>query len=328
MNLLIKLLIVLLLIKFLYRILCMFYQYVVMRRQDLARRYGAPNKTYALITGPSRGQGKQFALKLAALGFNLVLIGSPGTHRVAEMAREKGVDAVVIEKDFSRSFVDADFFHEIEAQFKEKDISIVVNNVGYRTGWIGYESMPVEEMKKSIAVGTLTQCVITKFALGHFKARHALQKHSALINITAQCMHNTDLFAWSSEISVPYLSVYEASNAFGFYHSNSVYNEIRDQYRYIDYLTITPGAVITENTREVLGDTLFSVQGSQYVDNILDLLGNLNGVQCAYIGHSMSDTMINLFPWMKSGILRKVGRTIAESFQEQHEQGKKIKTPV
>ena len=55
---------------------------------------------------------------------------------------------------------------------------------------------------------------------------------SALINMTAQCMHMNIGAGVSNEISVPYMSVYEASNAFGFY-SNSVsrkpttsYNEV------------------------------------------------------------------------------------------------------
>ena len=45
-------------------------------------------------------------------------------------------------------------------------------------------------------------------------------------------MHPNFLFgiASSNEISVPYLSVYEAANAYGFYHGNSIYKEYKDEF--------------------------------------------------------------------------------------------------
>ena len=34
----------------------------------------------------------------------------------------------------------------------------------------------------------------------------------------------------SNEICVPFLSVYEASNAYGFYHANSIFKEYKDKF--------------------------------------------------------------------------------------------------
>ena len=67
----------------------------------------------------------------------------------------------------------------------------------------------------------------------------------------------------SNEISLPYLSVYEAANAFGFYHANSLYKEYKDK---IDFLNITPGAVVTENTK-YLEKTIFSIDSNKFVNN-------------------------------------------------------------
>ena len=134
-------------------------------------------------------------------------------------------------------------------------------------------------------------------------------------NITAQCMHPNFLFGltMSNEISVPYLSIYEAANAFGFYQSNSIYKEYQGEF---DILTITPGAVITKNTK-CLTDTLFHVSEDVFVKQIMKLIGNVQGNTCAYWGHALSNYLINFMPLLKDGMLKKVGETIAKDFMLQ-----------
>ena len=83
------------------------------------------------------------------------------------------------------------------------------------------------------------------------------QYKSFIINITAQCIFPTFGLGQIMEnnVTVPFLSVYEGANAFGFYQGNSIYKE----YHYIfDILNITPGAVVTNNT-ECLNNTMFNV---------------------------------------------------------------------
>jgi hypothetical protein len=114
------------------------------------------------------------------------------------------------------------------------------------------------------------------------------------------------------EISVPYLSVYEAANAFGYYHANSIIKEYSapDYGHDIDLLNITPGAVITENT-PYLKDTPFAVPVDQFCRGIFRLMGgNWRGATCAYWGHDLSAILIGIAPWFRSGILRQVGETI------------------
>ena len=69
-----------------------------------------------------------------------------------------------------------------------------------------------------------------------------------------------------NNITVPYLSVYEGANAFGFYQGNSIYKEYLDK-KYdnkIHILNVMPGAVVTENT-EYLGGTMFNVSAENFV---------------------------------------------------------------
>ena len=135
---------------------------------------------------------------------------------------------------------------------------------------------------------------------------------SAVVNITAQCYFPTDLFSVSNHVTVPYLACYEASNAFGFYQAKSVYDEIKHKYPLIDFLIITPGAVLTENTYSQLKSTIFSIDVDIYVENVIKLLGNLNGVRCAHWGHSISGALINIFPFVDTErILSETGYSLA-----------------
>jgi hypothetical protein len=129
-------------------------------------------------------------------------------------------------------------------------------------------------------------------------------------------MYNTHFLGnlFSSDISVPYLNVYEASNAYTFYFTNSIYKEYKD---YFDILNITPGAVITQNT-PYLKNTIFAIDDKKFVSNIMKLIGNITGITCGYWGHAISPYLINLFPFIKNNILEKVGKNIAYDFMNKN----------
>jgi len=295
---------------------CFFvYKYGLIKEKNLIDRYG--HKSWACITGCSSGQGKLFAIKFAKRGFNILLIGSPRIKNVEQDLNRyyPKIKTKSIVKDFADGFKDG-FFDEIEKSLKDIDLSILVNNVGHRTAWIPYHEMPEDKIKNTITVGTIIQSRLTQLAIPKFLERKNKYK-SALINMTAQCMHLNIGAGVSNEISVPYMSVYEASNAFGFYHSNSIYHEYMDEKYddFLDMLTITPGAVITENT-QFLKNTIFSIKADEYVDNIIKLLGNVQGIHNAHWGHSLSTIFINMAPFLKNRILKDVGKTIATNIMQ------------
>lgn len=294
------------------------YKYFLLSPLDLQARYGP--HSWVVITGASSGQGYDMALEFAARGFNLLLIGSPRTSATQEFLREKypNIETRVIYKDFRDAHKD-DFFDDISKEFETlgHNLAILVNNVGHRVGWKPYHTMPSKYIRDVIATGTIVQSRLTQLAIPYFLERkRKYGKTSALINITAQCMHPNFLFgiSHSNEISVPYLSVYEASNAYGFYHGNSIYKEYKDEF---DILNITPGAVITSNTRCLTG-TIFNVSSSQFVAQILTMLGQVQGHTCAYWGHALSNYLINLAPFIKDSILEKVGHTLATHYMSNY----------
>jgi short-subunit dehydrogenase len=290
-----------------------------MKELDLLDHYGGAG-SWVVITGASSGQGYEIALAFAERGFNLLLIGSKRTDKTLEYIKKEYplVQTKVIYKDFRQAYLD-DFFVDIQSAFEEigENLAILVNNVGHRVGWNPYHEMDATYIRDVIATGTIVQSRLTHMVIPGFLKRKASEpsgKRSALINITAQCMHPNFLFGvtMENEISVPYLSVYEAANAFGFYQGNSIYKEYQGVF---DILNITPGAVITENTG-CLNQTIFNISSKAYVKQLMKLIGNVQGTTCAYWGHALSNYLINMAPNLKDGLLKKVGETLSADFMQ------------
>src|ERR1700753_3024783 len=90
---------------------------------------------YALVTGGSRGIGRAACIKLAEMGYN-ILVNYKGNKEAAEetagLVREKGVMAEVMAFDVAdREDVKQVLGSWIET-YKENIIEILVNNAGVR----------------------------------------------------------------------------------------------------------------------------------------------------------------------------------------------------
>ena len=298
---------------FLYYIFRFIYRHFLIKKLNLIERYG--KNSYVIITGASSGQGYHFAKEFAKEGFNLFLIGSIRTKKVINEIKTKhpNINIIFIEKDFRKAH-HPNFFYNIKESINNinGNISILVNNVAYRTAWKPYHKMPEQLINDSITVGTIVQSQLTRIVLPYFIKR---KQKSAILNITAQCIIPTYLFGeiLGNEISVPYLSVYEASNAFGYFQANSLLNEYKKYNYKIDILNVTPGAVLTKNTK-YLKNIIFNVDVDKFVNNIMKQIGHYSGTCYGYWGHEFSIFLMNIFPFMKQYFLDKTGETIANDF--------------
>lgn len=279
------------------------YRYYPRKPCDLKNLYGGG---WVVITGASSGQGKEFAIQLAKFGFKFVLIGSRRSHNTASILKKMyNTECIVIEKNFNYAY-ESDFFDDISEKIKSLDISILINNIGHRTGWIPSHQQPDKDIIDTISCGTFVQVRLTNLIIPKMLAR---PKRGCIVFITAQCMMNGALFS-SPEISIPYLGVYEASNAFGFYHACSVYKEYRNR---IDVMNVTPGAVLTDNTK-YLDTTPFAIKQDKFVRNIIRMMGRVTGNTCGYWKHAFSSNVLPNISFVKEPILRKVGKTIAKQY--------------
>ena len=297
------------------------YRYFLLReRKGLYSVYAgaATPGTWAVVTGASSGQGREFALQLADRGFHLLLLGSVRCEATADLVRAKGVECTVVVKDFGKAF-EPGFFDDIQAAVAPLDVAVLVNNVGHRTGWKPYHEAPPESLSATIACGTLVQARLTHLLLPQLLARlsNHPQRRSAVVFVTAQCsLPNAGLAApgyAENPITVPYLATYEASNAFGYYHAASLIKEYTPEHPRLDLLNITPGAVLTENTAHTLSGTPFAVSADAFVGTVMRFLGGnvANGSTCAHWGHALSAAFVGVAPWRKEPTLREVGERLA-----------------
>ena len=199
--------------------------------RDLRAHYGGKG-TWAVLTGASGGQARLLAKKLSAKGFNILLLGREHCHETAQECRDANpnVEVRVVACDFANALNEKDFFKQIEAEFEKigTDLGLLLNCVGHRHAWTPYHEYPVSKMKDVIATGTIVQAYLSKLALQVFTKRALQKKKSLLFTLTAQGHHPLSFFAvgqCNPWISIPYMSVYEATNAWGFAHHNSLAEE-------------------------------------------------------------------------------------------------------
>jgi len=90
---------------------------------------------YALVTGGSRGIGKAICLRLADMGYNIIInytSNDEEAQKTQELIKAKGVDAQLMKFDVSKQAdVDANVEKWISDN-KDHSISVLVNNAGIR----------------------------------------------------------------------------------------------------------------------------------------------------------------------------------------------------
>ena len=286
-------------------------KYVFTNEINFEERYG--KNTWVLITGCSSGQGQRFAYEFAKRNFNIILVGNKKILDVENNIKKRyNVKTRTCITNFCKAYKKS-YFNKIDKLLNNLDgeLSILVNNVGHRTAWQSYHMMPKQTIIDTIVCGTVVQSLFTHIAINHFEKRDHKYK-SCIINITAMCLTPSLWVGTTNHISIPFLSVYEAANAFGFFHSNSIQKEYA---KYIDVLNITPGAVITENTPHLV-DTLGSVNCKHYVKNIFKLIGNYTGPQHAYWKHELLGFLSNFIN--VDSTLHNTGQIIADHYMKSY----------
>ena len=298
------------------------YKYCFMHELNLLERYG--KNTYVVITGAGSGQGKLYALNFAKRGFHLILMGSERCFTTQqEIARLYPASAVrVIVVDFGKGeetlMAIEHLFHLMSVD--QLDVSVLVNNVGRRTASRPSHHLSDLNVVQTINAGTLPQVMLTNRFITYFDSR---RDYSAIIFVTAQCVHpNFGLgIGLDNMISVPYLSVYEATNTFGCFHAHNTIEEYHNspdcsQDNRIDMLNVMPGGTITENTEPFMKQVPFSVPQEELVNNVFKMLGQVNGTTSAHWKHALALYLVNVIPWKKREYLEKTGNLIAKHYMK------------
>lgn len=181
-----------------------------------------------LITGASSGIGAVYAERLAARGYNLVLVARRAdrlTTLAKKIERASSVSVRTIPADLT---VDADIAL-VEQVLREDAIDLLVNNAGMGP------SASTTDMSDADAVATLTLNVmalmrLTRAALPGMRAR----KSGAIVNVgSVMAFH-----------ALPMTSLYSATKAFVLTFSRGVQQEVKDDGVVVQ--AVLPAGTITD----------------------------------------------------------------------------------
>lgn len=90
---------------------------------------------YALVTGSSRGIGKAICLRLADMGYNIIInytSNDDEAKKTQELIKSKGVDAQLMKFDVSKTAEADEHVEKWIQNNPDKTISVLVNNAGIR----------------------------------------------------------------------------------------------------------------------------------------------------------------------------------------------------
>ncbi len=150
---------------------------------------------WALVTGASRGIGRQVSLGLADLGCNVVVHGRRLSHTdaLADELREKGVRAVQVAAELSdQSQVDAML---VTVNESTPGIDIVYNNAAvmtpYRNDWLNF---PAEDFRTSFEVNVISLIRICLALIPGMRQRG----WGRIINVTSGVQNQPEMTAYAT----------------------------------------------------------------------------------------------------------------------------------
>lgn len=126
----------------------------------------------ALITGGSRGLGRQAALSLANEGCKIAICArtSNALNQVVEDMKDKGHEVIGVEADMTTSEGTKKFYEQSIETFGKVDI--VVNNVGGTKGGRDFDSTTDEDWLDTINLNLMSAVRLTRLVLPGMKQRH------------------------------------------------------------------------------------------------------------------------------------------------------------
>ncbi|XP_029366802.1 17-beta-hydroxysteroid dehydrogenase type 3 isoform X2 [Echeneis naucrates] len=173
---------------------------------------------WAVVTGASEGIGRAYALALAEQGMNVVIM-SRTKAKLDQVAKEigdkTGQKVKVIVTDFIQEYI----FDEIEAQLKDLDIGVLVNNVGVLPSMIPHRFLDCPDVDQTIAnvinCNVKTMAKMCKIILPGMENR----RKGLILNIS------------SGVVCVPFplYSLYAASKVFVHKLSQGLHLEYKDK---------------------------------------------------------------------------------------------------
>ncbi len=185
--------------------------------------------SYALITGASKGIGKEIAFELAQKKNNLLLIARSEDILInvkAEILSKYNIKIDILAIDLSKANVATEILQWVAS--KKYEVSMLINNAGY--GLAGrFDAYPYEQTANMMQLNMQTLTELCYVFLPMLKA----QKKAYILNIASSTAYQ----------AIPNMSIYAATKVFVLYFSRGLKQELKNTN--VSVTVISPGATDT-----------------------------------------------------------------------------------
>ena len=179
----------------------------------------------ALVTGASSGIGKDIALYLDKLGYEVILVArnKDKLDEVSSMMKNKNK---IILCDLSVE----ENCYKLYEDTKDEDIDLLVNNAGF--GVFGnFVDTPLEDEVNMVRVNDIAPHILTKLFLKDFVKRDS----GRILNVCSS----------AAFYSGPLMATYYASKGYIYKLTQAIYEELRKMKSNVHITSLCPGPVST-----------------------------------------------------------------------------------
>jgi len=164
--------------------------------------------SYAIVTGASKGIGKELSILLKQKGYDLLLIARSSTN-LKQLADELGGGTLYLAIDLSEPGA----AKKVAEFCKGLSISVLVNNAGYGL-WGDFEKSSIEQQLNMVQLNINAVAELTYYLLPQLKQHSP----SYILNVASTAAYQ----------AVPTLAVYAATKAFILSFSRALRIELND----------------------------------------------------------------------------------------------------
>lgn len=180
----------------------------------------------AIITGASSGLGKEFAIQLSKMGYDLVLVARR-KDKLKEIKNqlETNVEIVCLDLSFPTNCV------KLFKKYRKDNIDILINNAGF--GVFGmFDSTPLDRELEMIDTNIVAVHTLTKLFLQKFKKEDA----GYIMNVASSAAFQPG----------PLMASYYATKSYVYNLSAAIWEELRKDKSGVKISVLCPGPVNTE----------------------------------------------------------------------------------
>lgn len=180
----------------------------------------------ALITGASSGIGREFAIKLSEMGYDLILVARRKT-KLEKLKKELKTNVEIINMDISSTYNCMSLYNQV----KKEKIDILINNAGF--GLFGkFDETKLDQELDMIDLNIKTVHTLTKLFLKDFKKRDS----GYILNVASM----------ASFLPGPLMATYYSTKAYVLNLTESIYQELKQDNSNVYIGALCPGPVDTE----------------------------------------------------------------------------------